>query len=560
MARNGTRDSFSSSELKAVERRVLRRRSALWIGFVVALVPLVLLLVFQSLWLADLENSSALARKATMHHFLEAVSKETHVYYLKISERALNVPYELFAPNAFPKIGLHFKMKEIKGARRLFVISLLDQGKLYFYDPATQAMLPREFSAETLAVWAAIAPWKVVLSKNPKLETSTFSVDLRDPGNRIILNPITDEKWRVVGFAGMIVDQEFFEDQLLPKVVTTILSKLSGSDDLVFVVRDQNGRTVPLSGCEQGPEKDVVRAPMTFVFADWTIALQGDYASPERWARTNFAFNMTLSVVLALVLVSGIVLALRSASREMKLSTMKNDFVSNVSHELRTPLSSIRVFGEFMRLGRVTDPDKVREYGEYIETESRRLTQLINNILDFSRIESGRRVYRFEPTDLESVVAETLATFSVRLRSSGFELHFEPPEDDLPTMVLDGNAIGRALANLLDNAVKYSDGDHTIKVELKRDGDHAVVSVTDHGIGIPRDEQQRVFERFHRVSTGLVHDVKGSGLGLSLVQHIVEAHGGTVAVESEVGKGSTFSFRLPLDPSSAELEPGGDTP
>jgi signal transduction histidine kinase len=230
----------------------------------------------------------------------------------------------------------------------------------------------------------------------------------------------------------------------------------------------------------------------------------------------------------------------------MKLSAMKNEFVSNVSHELRTPLSSIRVFGEFMRRGRVKEPEKVKEYGTYIETESRRLTQLINNILDFSRIESGRKVYTFESADLEDILAGTLSTFTVRLRDKGFEVCYQGPEEPLPEMEVDPNAIDRAVANLLDNAVKYSNGDRKIHLGLERDADEARISVSDHGIGIPRDELDRIFERFHRVSTGLVHDVKGSGLGLSLVRHIVESHGGRVTVESEIGKGSTFTIHLPF--------------
>jgi signal transduction histidine kinase len=197
----------------------------------------------------------------------------------------------------------------------------------------------------------------------------------------------------------------------------------------------------------------------------------------------------------------------------------------------------------------------VREYGEYIENESRRLTQLINNILDFSRIESGRRVYTFEEADLEDVVRDTLTTFGVRLRNSGFELEYNPPDEPLPSIHVDAGAIDRALANLLDNAVKYStlDGDKRITVSVDSKEGFVSVSITDHGIGIPRDEQKRIFERFHRVSTGLVHDVKGSGLGLSLVQHIVNAHGGRVTVHSEVGTGSTFTIHLPVRPERGEV-------
>jgi signal transduction histidine kinase len=268
-------------------------------------------------------------------------------------------------------------------------------------------------------------------------------------------------------------------------------------------------------------------------------------------ARRNFLLNIGLSAVLATVLLGGLLLALRTASREMRLSQMKNEFVSNVSHELRTPLASIRVFAELLRLGRFDGVEKAHEYGAYIDTESRRLTQLINNILDFSSIDSGRKTYQFVRCDAREVVCETLKTFEIRLRQDGFNVIIEGADTPLPPARLDAGAIAQSLSNLLDNAVKYSNGNKDITVSLRRDGGFVVIAVRDQGIGIPRDEQRKIFDRFHRVSTGLVHDVKGSGLGLSIVRHIVEAHRGKVTVESRPGEGSTFSIHLPIESPDA---------
>ena len=546
--------TFSESELRAVEHSVFGGRRVMWAGVLAVLLPLVVLMGLQYWWLADLERNSAIAREATLKNYLETITKDVHYFYWKISERALNLPPEIFGEKKTEKAAGYFKKKEIEGARQLFIVSFLSRESMLFYDPEKAKMVIPKHSDETVAVWAAASPWSYLRKKGTKIEKTTLSVDQHDQNNRIIINPITDEHFKLVGLAGMIVDQKYFEKVVLPKAIESSLPKFEDEEkhELLVIVRDGQKHQILPHDIKTNPKKDRVSRSFAFVFTDWYISLQGDFASPEKWARANFAFNMTLSAVLAAVLLGGIALTIRTALREMKLSAMKNEFVSNVSHELRTPLSSIRVFGEFMRRGRVKDQEKVREYGSYIETESRRLTQLINNILDFSRIESGRKVYIFEDADLEEILAGTLATFTVRLRDKGFDVSYMGPDEPLPEIEVDPNAIDRAVANLLDNAVKYSDSDRAIQVTLDRTNGEAIISVTDHGIGIPRDEQEKIFERFHRVSTGLVHDVKGSGLGLSLVRHIAEAHGGTVTVESEIGTGSTFTIHLPLTRSEGD--------
>ena len=551
---NNRNGMFSESELRAVEHSVFGGRRVMWAGVLAVLLPLAVLMGLQYWWLADLERNSAIAREATLKNYLETITNDVLYFYWKISERALNLPPEVFGEKKTEKAAGYFKKKEIEGARRLFIVSFLSRESMLFYDPEKAKMVVPKHSDETVAVWAAASPWSYLRKKGTKIEKTTLSVDQHDQNNRIIILPITDEHFKLVGLAGMIVDQKYFEKVVLPKAIESSLPKFEDEEkqELLVIVRDGQKHQILPHDVKTNPKKDRVSRSFAFVFTDWHISLQGDFASPEKWARANFAYNMTLSAVLAAVLLGGIALTIRTALREMKLSAMKNEFVSNVSHELRTPLSSIRVFGEFMRRGRVKDQEKVREYGSYIETESRRLTQLINNILDFSRIESGRKVYIFEDADLEEILAGTLATFTVRLRDKGFDVSYLGPDEPLPEIEVDPNAIDRAVANLLDNAVKYSDGDRAIQVTLDRTNGEAIIAVTDHGIGIPRDEQEKIFERFHRVSTGLVHDVKGSGLGLSLVRHIAEAHGGTVTVESEVGTGSTFTIHLPLKRSEGD--------
>jgi signal transduction histidine kinase len=252
-----------------------------------------------------------------------------------------------------------------------------------------------------------------------------------------------------------------------------------------------------------------------------------------------------------LMLVAGFVLVWANVRRELKLSRLKGDFVANVSHELKTPLALIRLFAETLELGRVPSEDKARQYHRIINKESRRLTQLINNILDFSRIEAGRKEYRFVRADLAAVVRDVVDAYRFPIEQQGFTLELDLAES-LPELEIDPEALSQALINLVNNAIKYSPEEKRIRIFARQERDRVLVSIADRGIGIPKAEQRRIFEKFYRVETSLVHTTKGSGLGLALVQHIAEAHGGRVEVVSAPGEGSTFTLVLPVTPAGAE--------
>jgi signal transduction histidine kinase len=271
----------------------------------------------------------------------------------------------------------------------------------------------------------------------------------------------------------------------------------------------------------------------------------------------RLAIAKTLLILfIDLMLLAGLSLVWSNVRRELRLSRLKSDFVANVSHELKTPLALIRLFAETLELGRVPGEEKKGQYYRIINKESRRLTQLINNILDFSRIEAGRREYRLVPSDIGAVVRDVVDAYRFPIEQLGFELRVDVAED-LPGLELDPEAISQALINLLNNAIKYSTDTKAIAVSVRREGDRVLLSVEDSGIGIPRSEHRRIFEKFYRVETSLVHTTKGSGLGLALVQHITEAHGGRVELKSAPGEGSTFTLSLPVPgEAAAPGEPG----
>jgi signal transduction histidine kinase len=271
----------------------------------------------------------------------------------------------------------------------------------------------------------------------------------------------------------------------------------------------------------------------------------------NHWTRLAFAALAALSLLMG----GGMLLAYRNVSRELALAKLKSDFVSNVSHELRTPLSLIRLYAETLELGRITTPGKHQEYYEIIRKESERLTSLINNILDFSRIEAGKKEYSFRETDMADLVRSTLDSYRFVIEQNGVQFE-QKIDNNLPQLRVDREAIARSLLNLVNNAVKYSVTEKYLGVHLyRRDGDVVNLEVVDHGIGIPAKEQLKIFEKFYRVGDPLVHNTKGSGLGLSLVQHIVLAHGGVVAVESAPGRGSKFIITLPIYNSEVQQVP-----
>jgi signal transduction histidine kinase len=273
------------------------------------------------------------------------------------------------------------------------------------------------------------------------------------------------------------------------------------------------------------------------------IKFQGTTAEAisRRWVWQSFLILAVLSVLM----IGGLVLTYRSVNKQVALARLKSDFVSNVSHELRTPLALIRLYAETLELGRITTQEKKHEYYSIIRKESERLSALINNILDFSRIEAGAKEYDFRETDIAELVRNTLDSYRYQIEQQGFALE-EQIDPGIPAVKVDREAIARALVNLVNNALKYSNNEKFLGVRLYREQSVLKLEVSDRGIGIDRNEQSRIFEKFYRTCDPLVHNTKGSGLGLSLVRHITRAHGGDVEVESTPGRGSKFTLSLPL--------------
>ena len=514
------------------------RRSILWLVLLVV-VPLGALTVMQYRFLRSLQSTTAEAEQNWLRNSLEGVTHEIENNYRMTCEQVLSLPPE--ALTDVSALSARFRSSHIPGAGTLFAIHYDDnRAEWAFFDPDGTEKTPGS-EEEVQAVKLATVTWHVAHTMQRVVEQPTLYVDERDPHNRIVMRPVVDDSMRVVGVAGVVLDDDLARSAMID-YGAAILRKRFHGDDLLFRI-----------GPDFAAESGFITHPLRFVFTNWRAGLRDNSATPEEIADTNFRANMLWTGGVSLMLFGAIALTVQSVARQMKLSQMKSDFVSNVSHELRTPLASIRVFGEYMRLGRVTKQEKIVEYGEYIEAESRRLTQLINNILDFSRIESSQKNYSFVDTDIVTLVSQTVSGFVVPLRESGVDITFRPPITDLPPVSVDRDAIAQVLVNLLDNALKYSPERKDIEVAIESTATNVKIVVRDHGIGIADADRKKIFEKFYRAGSTLVHDVRGSGLGLTIVLHVVEAHGGRIEVESAPGAGSTFRVSLPVGAAGARL-------
>jgi len=379
--------------------------------------------------------------------------------------------------------------------------------------------------------------------------------------------PARDRMTSVVAFA---VDAEKLRAQFIPSVFRDWLASIqqpSGFPRLETEVLDEDGVRIYASH----PERTAAVIPVdersfAIIFFDKELL---EFAAPyeqhrEIWGlRTGYGPRpiteivsastrpqQALMIVLAIAMGLGVFLVAGAAAREVRVAELKSNFVASVSHDLKTPLALIQLFAETLELGRVRTPERAQEYYGIINGEAKKLTRLIENILDFSRMEAGLRPYRMEPADLQESVTKVLSRMETQFAQGRFEVR-ATIEPNLPRILADERAAEQAIENLLANAMKYSGDARTIEVTARRAEGHVVVSVTDHGIGISRREQARIFRKFYRVQRELGGGPQGTGLGLAIVDHTMRGHGGFVRVESDTDRGSTFSLHFPIPSENA---------
>ena len=374
------------------------------------------------------------------------------------------------------------------------------------------------------------------------------AVEALSPEPRRVLVTLTGVHlafWKSNPFTALVLSASVLESECWPAIFSAGIEK-----GFRFTLSSPEGELVYGAAANGRPALEVLR---TLLIDNRPWHLQVWPQDPDAFyaglRRKQGLYTAMLMVMVALLGFGGYLTA-RTVKRELEIARMRAGFVSTVSHEFRSPLTGIRQLGEMLLDGRVRGEEKQRGYYRLIVQESRRLGRLVENILDFSRMEEGRKEYRFAPLNTSIWLRRLVEDFQSELAQNGISIVSHIP-DELPALSGDAEALGCAVHNLLDNAVKYSPASKTVWLDVKTEDGRIAIAVRDQGAGISEQDQRHIFEKFYRVDGEISRKVKGAGLGLSLVKHTVTAHGGDVGCASRLGEGSTFTIRLPVAPPAA---------
>ncbi len=338
---------------------------------------------------------------------------------------------------------------------------------------------------------------------------------------------------------GIILDPQMFIYRILSPKIQEV-----AQDEFVISIFNRE-KNFQFNSAKGSPVRNMQQERSLWIFPEYKVGITIKGKTIEDVVRERAVTNIVMISLLALILIIGVWIVYRNVKREVELAQIKSDFVSSVSHELRTPLALISMFSETLEMNRVKSDEKRQEYYSIISQEANRLGRIVNTILNFSKMEAGKRKFQFEEKDLNEIVEQMFSNYKFHLKNKNFQSNFSPDEN-LPKIIIDEEAISEAIINLIDNAVKYSDDEKEIIIKTGTDNNFAFIEVSDKGIGISSEDQKKIFDKFFRVSTGLVHNAKGTGLGLTLVKHIMDAHNGKIRLKSKLGEGSTFILLFPI--------------
>lgn len=340
---------------------------------------------------------------------------------------------------------------------------------------------------------------------------------------------------------GLIINtQGFIKENLGPKIQAVAQEKF-----FLSVFEANSGEEVYSNTFVEVADKNIEYKKELWLLPDYQMGIQLMGETIQDLVRERTKFNIWFIVIIDIFMIFAAIFIYRIFKQQVKLAQLKSEFVSNVSHEIRTPVAVINMYSETLEMNRIKDEEKKQAYYHIIKTEANRLSGIVNKILNFSRIEGGKRAYKFEESDLNIIIEKILQNYEHHFKLKGFTCNYYP-ENQLPKTQLDSDAITDAVINLIDNGMKYSADKKQLDLFTGYNDKNVFVEVKDYGIGIEEKYQKMVFDKFYRVTKGnLAHKAKGSGIGLSIVKHIMLAHKGSINLISREGEGSRFILNFP---------------
>jgi two-component system phosphate regulon sensor histidine kinase PhoR len=344
-----------------------------------------------------------------------------------------------------------------------------------------------------------------------------------------------------------VIESNYWVEQVLGAK----MQEIDQADFSMAVLHIPNEQDIPTITYNSGLfdlDKDHIKKKL-WILPNTYLSIQPKGESHADLIRARSKNNLYFLLFSMLIVLIGSYFMIRNINDALKVAQLKSDFVSNVSHEIRTPLALIRMYAETLMLGRLSSDEKKQHYYQVIHHESGRLTYLVNNILEFSRIEANRKTYHFEEKDMNELVNKIHSNYSFSFIESDVKCSLFIFSGKININV-DAQAFEEALSNLIENAMKYNTESKDISISTTIDDQYAYCHVKDEGVGIPKNLQALVFDKFYRVEDALTQKTKGTGLGLSLVKHIMDSHHGQVLLNSTPNQGSTFTLKLPLTKQS----------
>jgi signal transduction histidine kinase len=526
-------------------------------------IPVAVLFYFQFRSIADLGRSSAVVLRQLSQETADSLTKNIKdALKAPYINTMLGVPQQQTEPFNLPAIAKTFDEGLIAQpyVSRYYVWSdatVEHRDELLAYDREGHAFHAGVPEADLLVRrFRELAPQKRAIS------VFEGTIDGRRTYFQAQLRFTFPSRDKLTSFVAFRVDAERLRRDYFPAFIAAKLATVegpSGFPPLSVTVFDDDNRVIfPADGKAATTYVDERTFPLAFFDPELQRFIAPEGHKQETWrVRTGYG-NQSIPAIIAArarpqrammamlagVMAIGVFFVARAAAREVRVAEMKSSFVSSVSHDLKTPLALIQLFAETLELGRLKSTDRAQEYYRIINSEARKLTRLINNLLDFSKIEAGLRSYTRVPVNLTELTRGVLESLESQFQHNRFTVTSHLGRE-VPVLI-DSEAAVQALENLISNAMKYSPEHREITVDVDREGGYGVVRVTDRGIGVPARLQSRIFRKFYRIQTDAGSGPQGTGLGLAIVDHVMRGHAGFVRVDSEPGRGSTFTLHFPL--------------